>query len=87
MEENAKKKQGKIAQHALDFSIFRKFFQFFRKSYLLVLSHGNKNGDKNPDKNPYERAFGKSSKKPATKSEFRGIKDTVGKELPGFPNL
>ena len=50
---------------------------------------GNENGDENPEKkkkNLTERFLGKSSKK-HTKFGIWGVKDTVGKESPGFPNL
>ena len=53
--ENRKKK-------LVDFSILGKIFNFFRKSYLLVPSHGGKNGEENPVKTVTEGFSGNRRK-------------------------
>ena len=81
------KKTWKNGKNAVDFSIFGKIFRSFRKSYVLVPSHGKRKWRRKSGKKPLRKGFREIVEKTYKKSEFRGKKDTVGKESPGFPNL
>ena len=64
-------KTEKIRKNTINFSIFGKIFQSFRKSYVLVPSHGERKWRRKSDKkNPYGRVFGKSSKKHTKNRNF-----------------
>ena len=80
-------KTEKIRKNTINFSIFGKIFQSFRKSYVLVLSHGKRKWRwKSEKKKPLRKGFQEIIKKTYKKSEFRGKKDIVGKESVWFPN-
>ena len=86
-EKNRRKHQktGKIEKNTVVFSIFGKIFQTFRKSYVLMPSHGERKWRRKSGKKPLRKGFREIVEKTYKKSEFWGIEDTVGKETLGYP--
>ena len=96
MEKNSSRKSGKMGENAKNrenlkkhrrFFDFRQIFQSFRKSYVLVPSHGKRKWRRKSGKKTQRKGFREIVEKTYKKSEFWGEKDTVIQEFPGFPNL
>ena len=86
MGENTKKPR-KSEKTPQIFQFSAKIFNLFVKVTFQCHLMGKENGDDNPEKKSLRKGFQEIVEKIYKKSEFRGKKDTVGKETPGFPNL
>ena len=80
--ENAKK-TGKIGKNAVDFSNFSKIFQSFRKSDILMPSHGKRKWRRKSGKKPIPKGF-REIKNHTKNRIFEGKKILLERSLQDF---